>query len=167
MLRAGFLLSLSIGLVFGLTAGLKNGLMVGLVFGLAGSQPQPSLPLIAKLCENAGDDASIKADCLKLGQTLEWGSSPLARSLGLHLREVLAEDPAQQQSAKNARRDLVWQVQNFTQLLARAQDDPAVARRLLALARSGGTEMSLQLAALRENNIPTEAPADWQPRKAP
>jgi hypothetical protein len=52
-------------------------------------------------------------------------------------------------------------------LLARAQDDPAVARRLLALARSGGTEMSLQLAALRENNIPTEAPADWQPRKAP
>jgi hypothetical protein len=58
-------------------------------------------------------------------------------------------------------------VQNFTQLLARAQDDPAVARRLLALARSGGTEMSLQLAALRDNNIPTEAPADWQPRKAP
>jgi hypothetical protein len=138
-----------------------------LVFGLAGSQPQPSLPLIAKLCENAGDDASIKADCLKLGQTLEWGSSPLARSLGLRLREVLAEDPAQQQSAKNARRDLVWQVQNFTQLLSRAQDDPAVARHLLALARSGGTEMSLQLAALRDNNIPTEAPADWQPRKAP
>lgn len=148
-------------------AGGAVGMQAVLVFGLAGSQPQPSLPLIAKLCENAGDDASIKADCLKLGQTLEWGSSPLARSLGLHLREVLADDPAQQQSAKNARRDLVWQVQNFTQLLARAQDDPAVARRLLALARSGGTEMSLQLAALRENNIPTEAPADWQPRKAP
>ncbi len=63
-------------------AGGAVGMQAVLVFGLAGSQPQPSLPLIAKLCENAGDDASIKADCLKLGKTLEWGSSPLARSLG-------------------------------------------------------------------------------------
>ncbi|KRE86144.1 hypothetical protein ASG75_11540 [Rhodanobacter sp. Soil772] len=141
------------------------GMQTVLVYGLAGTQPQPSLQLVAKLCENAGEDASIKADCLALGKTLEWGSSPLARSLGLHLREVLADDPAQQQEAKDARRNLVWQVQSFAQLLARAQDDAALAQRLLALARNGGTEMSLQLAALRDNSIPTEAPADWQPRK--
>ncbi|MHB1058583.1 MAG: hypothetical protein ACYC0F_11970 [Rhodanobacter sp.] len=142
------------------------GMQTVLAFGLATTQPQPSLQLVAKLCENAGKDASIKADCLKLGKTLEWGSSPLARSLGLHLREVLADDPAQQQEAKDARRNLVWQVQNFARLLAKAQDDPALAQHLLALARNGGTEMSLQLAALRDNGIPTEAPADWQPRKA-
>ena len=142
------------------------GMQTMLVFGLATTQPQPSLQLVAKLCENAGGDASIKADCLALGKTLEWGSSPLARSLGLHLREVLADDPAQQQEAKDARRNLVWQVQSFAQLLARAQDDAALAQRLLALARNGGTEMSLQLAALRDNSIPAEAPADWQPRKA-
>lgn len=142
------------------------GMQAVLVFGLAGTQPQPSLPLVAKLCENASEDASIRADCLKLGKTLEWGSSPLARSLGLHLREVLAEDPAQQQDARDARRQLVWQVQNFNQLLARAQDEPALAQHLLALARNGGTEASLLLAALRDRNIPTEAPADWQPRKA-
>lgn len=141
------------------------GMQTVLVYGLAGTQPQPSLQLIAKLCENASEDASIKADCLALGKTLEWGSSPLARSLGLHLREVLADDPAQQQEAKDARRNLVWQVQSFTQLLARAPDDAALAQRLLALARSGGTEMSLQLAALRDNGIPAEAPAAWQPRK--
>jgi hypothetical protein len=141
------------------------GMQTVLAFGLATTQPQPSLQLVAKLCENAGKDASIKADCLKLGKILEWGSSPLACSLGLHLREVLADDPARQQDAKDARRDLIWQVQNFAQLLTRAQDDPALARHLLALARNGGTEMSLQLAALRDNGIPTEAPADWQPRK--
>lgn len=141
------------------------GMQTVLVYGLAGTQPQPGLQLIAKLCENAGEDASIKADCLALGKTLEWGSSPLARSLGLHLREVLADDPTQQQEAKAARRNLVWQVQSFTQLLARAPDDAALAQRLLALARSGGTEMSLQLAALRDNGIPAEAPADWQPRR--
>ena len=56
-------------------------------------------------------------------------------------------------------------MQSFTQLLARAPDDAALAQRLLALARSGGTEMSLQLAALRDNGIPAEAPADWQPHK--
>lgn len=137
-----------------------------LVFGLAGTQPQPNLRMIATLCESAGEDASIKADCLKLGKTLEWGSSPLARSLGLHLREVLADDPAQQQEAKDARRNLIWQVQNFGQLQARVQDDPALAQHLLALARSGGTEMSLVLAALRDNSIPVDAPADWQPQAA-
>ena len=144
-------------------AGGAVGMQTVLVYGLASTQPQPVLQLIAKLCENAGKDASIKTDCLNLGKTLEWGSSPLARSLGLHLREVLADDPAQQEDAKQARRNLIWQVQNFNQLLARAPDDAVLAQHLLALARNGGTEMSLQLAALRDNNIPVDPPADWQP----
>lgn len=142
------------------------GMQTMLVFGLAGSQPQPSLPLVAKLCENAGKDASIKSDCLALAKTMEWGSSPLSRSLGLHLSEVLSDDPAAQQEAVQARRSLIWQVQSFAQLLARAPDDAALAQHLLTLARKGGTQMSLQLAALRENNIPVDPPADWQPRKA-
>jgi hypothetical protein len=142
------------------------GMQTVLVFGIAGTQPQPGLQLIAKLCENAREDASIKADCLSLGKLLEWGSSPLGRSLGLHLREVLSDDPAQQQEAREARRNLVWQVQNFGLLLDRALDDPAVARHLLALARNGGTEMSLQLAALRDNNVSVDAPGDWQPHRA-
>ncbi len=141
------------------------GMQAMLVYGIASTQPQPTLQVIAKLCENAAEDASIKADCLKLGKTLEWGSSPLARSLGLHLREVLADDSAQQQEAKSARRNLIWQVQSFSQLLARAQDDPALAQHLLALARNGGTEMSVVLAALRDNRIPLDAPADWQPHQ--
>jgi hypothetical protein len=142
------------------------GMQTMLVYGIAGTQPQPTLQLIAKLCENAAEDASIKADCVKLGKTLEWGSSPLARSLGLHLREVLAADPAQQEEAKAARRNLIWQVQSFAQLLARAQEEPALAQHLLALARNGGTEMSLLLAALRDGNIPVDAPAGWEPHKA-
>lgn len=142
------------------------GMQTMLVYGIASTQPQPTLQLIAKLCENAAEDASIKADCVKLGKTLEWGSSPLARSLGLHLREVLVDDPTQQQDAKAARRNLIWQVQSFAQLLARALEEPALAQHLLALARTGGTEMSLLLAALRDGNIPVDAPAGWEPRKA-
>lgn len=142
------------------------GVQLVLVYGLASAQPQPSLPLVAKLCENAGGDASIKADCLKLGKLLEWGSSPLARSLGLHLREVLAADPAQQDDARHARVNLIWQVQSFAQLLDRAQGDPVVAQHLLTLARNGGTEMSVLLAALRDNGIATDAPAGWQPHAA-
>ncbi|CAM5490081.1 hypothetical protein [Rhodanobacter lindaniclasticus] len=130
-----------------------------LIFGLASAQPQPSLQLVAKLCENAGKDASIKDDCLKLAKLLQWGSSPLARSLGLHLAEVLADDPAQAQAAKDARRSLVWQVRNFNELLARVQDDATLAHHLLSLARNGGTEMSLQLAALRDAGIAPEPPA--------
>lgn len=135
------------------------GVQATLVFGMAGTQPQPGLQAVAKLCE----DEALKADCLKLGKTLEWGSSPLARSLGLHLREVLADDPAQQEDARHARRNLIWQVQNFARLSARASTDKALAQHLLALARTGGTEMSLLLTALRNYKLPTEAPADWEP----
>jgi len=143
-----------------------TGVQVMLVFGLAATQPQPGLQATARLCEGAGDDQALKDDCLKLAAVLDWSSSPLARSLGLHLREVLATDPTQQEQAKLARRNLIWQVQNFAQLSARAQGDTALAQHLLALARSGGTEMSLVLAALRDYNIPVDAPADWQPQKA-
>ena len=141
------------------------GVQMTLVFGLGSTQPQPGLPMVAQLCENAGSDASIKHDCLKLGKLLEWGSSPLARSLGLHLREVLTDDPTQQQDARQSRINLIWQVQNFSELSARAQHDVALAQRLLALARSGGTEMSLMLAALRDNHIATDAPVGWKPAK--
>ncbi|WP_158881258.1 hypothetical protein [Rhodanobacter sp. L36] len=141
------------------------GMQAVMVFGLASAQPQPGLQITAKLCENAAGDAAIKADCLKLGSTLEWASSPLARSLGLHLREVLADDPAQQEDAKHARINLIWQVQNFGQLLGRAQSDAALAQHLLALARNGGTEMSLVLAALRDGKIAPEAPSDWKPQQ--
>ncbi|MEO8779982.1 MAG: hypothetical protein ABI389_15100, partial [Rhodanobacter sp.] len=146
-------------------AGGAVGMQTVLIFGIASMQPRPGLQLVAKLCENASEDHSIKADCLSLAKRLEWGSSPLARSLGLHLREVLGSDPDQQQ-AKDARRTLIWQVQSFNQLLARARDDAALAQQLLSLARNGGTEMSLQLAALRDAKIATDPPADWQPRKA-
>jgi hypothetical protein len=143
-----------------------TGVQLTLVFGMAATQPQPGLQATSKLCENAGDDAALKDDCLKLGRLLEWGSSPLARSLGLHLREVLAADPAQQDDARRTRRNLVWQVQNFAQLSARAQTDLALAQHLLALARTGGTEMSLVLAALRDYKIPVDAPAEPQGQQA-
>ncbi|WP_199098327.1 hypothetical protein [Dyella sp. ASV21] len=142
------------------------GVQVMMVFGLAETQPQPGLQATSRLCEEGSGDAALKADCLKLGKVLEWSSSPLARSLGLHLREVLADDPSQQEDARHARRNLVWQVQNFAQLSARAQGDAALAQHLLSLARSGGTEMSLMLTALHDYNINVDAPADWQPNKA-
>jgi hypothetical protein len=142
------------------------GVQAMLVFGIAGAQPQPGLRATAELCEAAGEDQALTADCRQLGKTLEWGSSPLARSLGLHLREVLADDADEREQAQRERRDLVWQLQQFTQLAARAQTDKAQAQHLLSLARRGGTEMSLMLAALRDAGLPTTAPAGWEPHKA-
>lgn len=147
-------------------AGGAAGMQAVMVYGLAAIQPQPAMQVIATYCEESKDDASIKADCLKLGKTLEWGSSPLARSLGLHLREMLSDDSTQQDDARRARLDLIWQVQNFAHLASRAPGDKTVAQHMLALARRGGTEMSLMLAALRDNGIPHEAPADWTPKTA-
>ncbi|WP_327473725.1 hypothetical protein [Frateuria sp.] len=137
------------------------GLQAMLVFGIAGTQPQPGLRAVADLCQDAGADQQLSADCRQLGKTLEWGSSPLARSLGLHLRETLG-DEAERNQALRERRDLVWQVQQFARLASRVQADKAQAQHLLSLARSGGTEMSLVLSALRDAGVPTDAPADWE-----
>jgi hypothetical protein len=142
------------------------GVQAMIVFGIATAQPQPGLHAVAELCRAGGEDPALAADCRQLGKTLEWGSSPLARSLGLHLRETLAADADEQEQARRERRDLVWQLQQFTGLVARAQTDKARAWHLLGLARRGGTEMSLMLAALRDAGLPTSAPADWEPRKA-
>lgn len=136
------------------------GVQVMLVYGLAGlqPQPQPGMQAAAKMCEDGKDDPAVKAECLKLAHVLEWGSSPLSHSLGLHLREILADDPAEQEAARNAMANLSWQVKNFAVLSARATDDKALAQHLLMLARNGGTEMSALLAALREAGIPADAP---------
>lgn len=141
------------------------GVQMTMVFGLAETQPQPALQATSRFCEDNAANEPIKADCLKLGKLLEWGSSPLGRSLGLHLREVLSDDTAQQDDARRARRNLVWQIQSFGQLSARAQGDTALAQHLLSLARSGGTEMSLVLTALHDYHISVDAPADWEPAK--
>src|SRR6202012_4288683 len=92
-----------------------------LVFGLAEGQPQPALQATSRLCGDDDDKEDVRADCLKLGKLLEWGSSPLARSLGLHLREVLADDASQQEAAKRLRRNLVWQGESFSPVFVRAQ----------------------------------------------
>ena len=136
------------------------GVQVVLVYGVAGllPQPQPGMQAAARMCAEGKDDATITTDCLQLAKVLEWGSSPLSRSLGLHLRETLAGDPAEQAAARTERANLTWQVQNFAQLSDRAPKDKALAQHLLALARNGGTEMSLMLAALRDVGIPADAP---------
>ena len=122
------------------------GVQLTIVYGLGATQPLPAFPATARYCESHKDDEGIRNDCLGLGKVLEWGSSPLGRSLGLHLREVLSPDDAQQADARRARVNLVWQMQNFAQLNVRAQGEKPVAQKLLMLARNGGTEMSVVLA---------------------
>ena len=139
-------------------AGGPLGVQALIVLANARLQPQPVLPPVAGMCKKA----ALKADCLKLAKLLQWGSSPLSRSLGLHLLETLG-DPAEQAAAQQQRRDLIWQVQNYSQLALRAQDNAGYAQELLAAAKRGGTEMSQVIAVLRANGISTTAPGSWQP----
>lgn len=137
-------------------------LQVLMVFGIGDAQPIPGFHLVAAQCRPkvAEHDPDRRTLCLRLAHVLVWGSSPLARSLGLHLQSTLATDPADRERAREGMRDLVWQVRQFGQLQARARDDFAVAHRLLMLARQGGSEMSLMQAALRAFSIPVEAPPE-------
>ncbi|WIG56823.1 MAG: hypothetical protein OJF61_002611 [Rhodanobacteraceae bacterium] len=102
--------------------------------------------------------------CLKLAHTLTWGSSPIARAVGLHIQGEL--EPAKKAENDQAARDVAWQVQAYSSLLQRALTDQALATQWLAAAGNGGTELSLILATLRANNVSTDAPADAAPASA-
>ncbi|HET7663837.1 MAG TPA: hypothetical protein VFK31_09385 [Rhodanobacteraceae bacterium] len=136
-----------------------------LVFGLSNFQPLPGFQAAARLCKDGKDDKPLRQQCLALAKILAWASSPLARSLGLHLQQTLSDDADLRRQARAARHDLVWQVHNFGELVLQSQHQPEVARTLLDLARNGGTRMSLILAALRAEHIPVDAPAGWEPRR--
>lgn len=139
-----------------------SGVQALLVLGNARLQVRPVLPVVAQWCGHAQTDTAIKADCLQLGRLLAWGSSPLARSLGLHLIETLGDSQARADASRQ-RRDLAWQVHNHARLALRVPDDAGLAAQWLGIARQGGGEMSQWLALLRAAGISTTAPGSWQP----
>ena len=120
---------------------------------------RPEFGPLERLCgKHAADKhADVKADCLKLAHTLQWGSSPVARAVGLHIQGELV--PAEKAHTDMENRNLAWQVHQYSALLQRALTDPSLASQWLTTARNGGTELSLILATLRANRIPVDAPA--------
>lgn len=121
--------------------------------------PRPDLEPLVNLCttEATADDKSSREACLKIAHTLQWGSSPVGRAVGLHIQSEL--DPDSKAGAQEASRNLAWQVQAYSELLRRFLTNPTQASQWLASARNGGTELSLILSTLRANQVPTEAPA--------
>lgn len=122
--------------------------------------PRPEFGPVAEWCDAGAiaAHADRRAPCLALAHTLEWGSSPIARAVGLHIHGEL--DPADAAANARASRDLAWQVQHYSAALQHALTRPAPASRWLSAARNGGTELSLMLATLRAGGVPLEAPAD-------
>lgn len=121
---------------------------------------RPDLEPLLELCGKdavAGHDDTRNA-CLKLADTLQWGSSPIARAVGLHIAGEL--DPDANAKSDQASRNLAWQVKQYSNLVQHALIDPTLASQWLAAARNGGTELSLVIATLRANRIPLDAPAD-------
>lgn len=119
---------------------------------------RPAFGPLEQLCgDDAAKDESLKEDCLKLAHTLQWGSSPIARAVGLHIQATLK--PAEKAQDDQASQNLAWQVHQYSALLQRALTDASLASQWLAAARNGGTELSLMLATLRANQVPLDAPA--------
>lgn len=118
---------------------------------------RPAFGPLEQLCgDDAAKDDELKTDCLKLAHTLQWGSSPVARAVGLHIQGTLK--PSEQAQDEQASQNLAWQVHQYSALLQRALTDASLASQWLTAARNGGTELSLMLATLRANQVPLDAP---------
>ena len=127
---------------------------------------RPNLKPVVDACakDAVAKHHEARQACLKLAHTLTWGSSPIARAVGLHIQGEL--EPAKQAENDQAARNVAWQVQAYSSLLQRALTDQSLAKQWLAAASNGGTELSLMLATLRANNVSTDAPADAAPASA-
>lgn len=138
----------------------QDGVRVLVAVNAMQAVPRPSLQPVVELCakDAVAKDKAMRQTCLKLAHTLQWGSSPVARAVGLHIQGELEPDGAAGNAGAN--RNLAWQVQQYSGVLQHALTDQAAAARWLAAARNGGTELSLILATLRAQNIPTTAPDD-------
>lgn len=134
-----------------------DGVRVLVAANATGNHLRPNLKPVVDAC---GKDAvakhhDLREACLKLAHTLTWGSSPIARAVGLHIQGEL--QPGKAAENDQAARNVAWQVQAYSRLLQRALTDQTLATQWLAAAANGGTELSLMLATLRANNIPTDA----------
>lgn len=141
----------------------QDGVRVLVAVNATQTHLRPDLRPLIGLCAHdaVAKDKSERQACLKLANTLQWGSSPVARAVGLHIQGEL--EPADQAQDEQASRNLAWQVHQYSGLLQRALTDPSLAAQWLTTARNGGTELSLIFATLRDNNIPVEAPAGAAP----
>ena len=127
---------------------------------------RPNLKPVVEAC---GKDVVAKHHdsrqaCLKIAHTLTWGSSPIARAVGLHIQAEL--EPSKKAQNDQATQDVAWQVHQYSGLLQRALTDKALATQWLAAAGNGGTELSMVLAPLRATPHPPDAPADAAPASA-
>lgn len=141
----------------------QDGVRVLVAINATQTHIRPDLRPVIELCarDAVAKDKSARQACLKLANTLQWGSSPVARAVGLHIQGDLK--PADKAQDDEASRNLAWQVHQYSDLLQHALTDPSLASQWLATARTGGTELSLILATLRDNNIPVDAPAGAAP----
>lgn len=128
----------------------------------AAQRPRPRFASLVQLCDpdqEHPEASGWRGDCLAVANILAWGSSPQARATGLHLLDVLAENPTQRQQAQEKYANLVWQVGHMGRLRLQAFSDGNLARELLRLARQGDREMSMIYAALRGQGIALSAAA--------
>ena len=143
-----------------------DGVRVLVAANATGNHLRPNLKPVVDACDKdaVARHHDTRQACLKLAHTLTWGSSPIARAVGLHIQADL--EPAKKAENDQAARNVAWQVQAYSGLLQRALTDQSLAKQWLAAASNGGTELSLMLATLRANNISTDAPADAAPASA-
>ena len=123
------------------------------------SHLRPDLEPLLELCSKdaVAKHGDSRTACLKLAHTLQWGSSPVARAVGLHIAGEL--DPDANSKSDQASRNLAWQIKQYSNLIRRAFTDRSLASQWLTTAGNGGTELSLVLATLRANQVPLDAPA--------
>jgi hypothetical protein len=136
----------------------QDGVRALVALNAMGALPRPSLQPVVELCAKRAVAAAPgdRKTCLQLARTLQWGSSPVARAVGLHIQGEL--DAGGSTQAAQASRNLAWQVQQYSALLQHALTDSGVASQWLNAARTGGTELSLMLSTLRANGVSTDAP---------
>ncbi len=122
---------------------------------------------IGKFCAGAdAKDAALVADCLALARKFEIGGTFISQSAGFAIENALLAPGVDRDVMQTRKRAASWQKEKFLQLSDRFAGDAELAQSYVRLLASQGNELATVSALLRERNIPSDPPPDWQPSDA-
>ncbi|MGH8124015.1 MAG: hypothetical protein ACREPT_14755, partial [Rudaea sp.] len=126
-----------------------------------------ALARLGKFCAAADTkDSALVSDCIAVARKFESGGTFISQAAGFAIEEALLAPGVDRDVMLTRNRAAIWQKEKFLQVSDRFAGDPGLAQGYVRLLGSAGNELATVSALLREQNIPSDPPADWQPPEA-
>jgi hypothetical protein len=125
----------------------------------------PNFQRLGEICTGtqAQQDTDLAADCLAIAHTLESGGTFRSQAIGFTIEGSLLPAGTARDVARARQRASAWQKERFLELSARFPREEWLAQVYADTLQEQSNELATVIAFLRNQHVPTDPPAGWQP----